>query len=168
VSRLAAAAVLALATSAVTAAPAPDSIPVVTPLVAFDPAGGQAVPLDPAQGPMHLVFLATWCRPCIEQIPRLFDLEDRYKAEGYRLILVAVPTRQTEDRLRTFLAGEPVPGRLLFDREGLVEAVLGVKTLPQNVLIDREGRVVARSGVPDAAFAEAVDRLVRLEGRANP
>ena len=150
------------------AAEAPASIPAAPALAAKDPATGASVPLDPSQGPMHVVFLATWCRPCLAEMPKLADLEDRWKPDGFRLFLVAVATRQTQDRLRELLAHEPMPGRLVFDADGSVAAAFGAATLPTHVLVDRRGRIVARSGQLDAAFAQAVERLVRQEGRVQP
>lgn len=150
------------------AADPPTSIPVAPALSAVDPATGEAVPLDPSQGPMHVAFIATWCRPCLAAVPRLVDLEDRWKPDGYRLFLVAVATRQTPDRLRELLAQGPLPGRVLFDANGAVASAFGAATIPTHALVDRRGRIVARSGALDPAFTQAVERLVRQEGRAKP
>jgi len=150
------------------AAEPPASIPVSPPLTAVDPATGTAVALDPSQGPMHVVFLATWCRPCMSELPKLVDLEDRWKPEGYRLFLVAVATRQTPERLRELQAQGPLPGRLLFDANGSVAEAFGAATLPSQALVNRSGRIVARAGALDSAFTQAVERLVRQEGRAKP
>ena len=160
--------VLVLAMGLASAAAPPASIPSTPVLTAVDPATGGAVALDPSQGPMHLVFLATWCRPCMAELPRLSDLEDRWKSDGYRVFLIAVATRQTADRLRDFAASEPLPGKLLFDADGSVAAALSAATIPTHALVDRHGRIVARSGVLDAAFSQAVERLVRQEGRVKP
>jgi thiol-disulfide isomerase/thioredoxin len=146
----------------------PASIPTSPALTAIDPATGDSVALDPSLGPMQIVFMATWCRPCLAEMPKLVDLEDRWKPDGYRLFLVAVATRQTADRLRELLAQGPLPGRLLFDANGSVASAFGAATIPTQVLVDRRGRIVARSGVLDPAFTQAVERLVRQEGRAKP
>lgn len=150
------------------AAELPESIPVAPALSAIDPATGDTVALDPSQGPMHVVFIATWCRPCLAAIPKLVDLEDRWKADGYRLFLVAVATRQTPERLRELQAQGPLPGRLLFDSGGAVATAFGAATIPTQALVDRRGRIVARSGTLDPAFLQSVERLVRQEGRAKP
>lgn len=156
----------AIAGGAALAGDAPGSI--VAPLAATDPATGSRVALDPAQGPMHVVFIATWCRPCLAEIPKLADLEDRWKADGYRLFLVAVQTRQTPERLKELLAQGPLPGKLVFDADGSVASALGAATIPTQTLVDRHGRIVARSATLDAAFGQAVERLVRQEGHAKP
>ena len=150
------------------AADPPPSIPTSPALTAVDPVTGAAITLDPSQGPMHVVFIATWCRPCMDQMGKLADLEDRWKPNGYRLFLIAVETRQTPDRLRELLAQGPLPGRLLFDSQGAVAAAFGAATIPAQALVDRRGRIVARAAAIDAEFKQAVERLVRQEGPAKP
>lgn len=160
-----------LAASLAAAAPAsapPESVPLDPPLTAQDPKTGESVPLDPRAGPMHVVVMATWCRPCLAQIPALFDLEDRYRPDGYRLFVVAVPTRQSAERLRRFALENPLPGRLLLDATGTVTAALGATTIPTNILVDRAGRVVARSESCGPDFVHAVARLIEQGGRRTP
>jgi len=168
--RAAAAAVLALiaSLSGPIAGEVPSSIPTAPPLTAVDPSTGEAVALDPSLGPMHVAFIATWCRPCLAELTKLTDLEDRWRPDGYRLFLVAVATRQSKDRLREFAAQGPLPGRLLFDATGAVASAFGAATIPAQILVDRSGGIVARSGPLDAAFTQAVERLVRKEGRVKP
>jgi thiol-disulfide isomerase/thioredoxin len=162
-----------IATLAFAAAPAiadepAATIPTAPAMTAADPSTGAAVAIDPSLGPMQVTFLATWCQPCMSELPRLADLEDRWKPDGLRLILVAVATRQTPERLREFLGQGPLPGRLLFDADGSVARAFGATTIPLHVLVDRRGRIVARANALDSAFAQAVERLVRQEGRAGP
>jgi peroxiredoxin len=148
------------------AAEAPASIPTSPAPSAVDPATGERVTLDPTKGPMHVVFLATWCQPCLTEMPKLFDLDDRWKADGYRLFLVAVSTRQTAARLKEFQAQEALPGRLLFDADGSAAATFGAANIPTHILVDRRGAIVARAGTLDAEFKTAVERLIRQEGRS--
>ena len=164
--RIVAGAVLAAASYA--AADAPPPARASAGLSALDPATDERVALDWAAGPTHIAFIATWCRPCLEEVSRLFDLQDRWKADGYRLLLVALPTRQSVPRLKEFLGQGPVPGRLLFDADGSVAKAFGVATIPAHVLVDRDGRIVARTGALDEAFTQAVERNVRQAGRPRP
>jgi peroxiredoxin len=169
VSRAAAVAIAVLIATGARVAPAaeaPVSIPTSPAPSALDPATGARVALDPSQGPLHVVFLATWCQPCLTEMPKLFDLEDRWKADGYRLLLVAVSTRQTAARLKEFQAQETLPGRLLFDADGSAAAAFGAANIPTHVLVDRRGAIVARAGTLDAEFKTAVERLIRQEGRS--
>jgi hypothetical protein len=47
-------------------------------------------------------------------------------------------------------------------------AAFGASTLPTHILVDRHGHIVARSGSLDPSFTQAVERLVRQEGRVQP
>jgi peroxiredoxin len=156
----------ALLAGSVLAAEAPATIPKSPLPSAVDAKTGERVVLDPSQGPMHVMFMATWCQPCLAEIPKLVDLEDRWKADGYRLFLIAVTTRQTPAKLQEFQAKEPLPGRLLFDADGAAAAALGAANIPAQLLIDRKGDIVLRQGTIDPAFKSAVERLIRQEGRA--
>jgi len=156
---------VAVATLA-SAAQAPASIPMSPAPSAVEPKTGERVSLDPADGPMHVVFMATWCRPCLTEMPKLFDLEDRWKSDGYRLFLIAVSTRQTTDKLREFETKDSVAGRLLFDADGSVAAAFGAANIPTHILVDRSGAIVARAGQIDDAFKTEVERLIRQEGRS--
>lgn len=158
---------IALLGGSVRAAELPSKIDLSAPPSAADPKTGERVVLDPAAGPMHVVFLATWCRPCLAEVPALFDMEDRWKADGYRLFLVAVATRQTAQRLTEFAGQQPLPGRLLFDADGSAASAFGAANIPAHILVDRKGAVVARGDTLDPALRAAVERLVRQEGRST-
>ena len=80
-----------------------------------DPLTGQAVEIEPGDGLLHLVFFATWCPTCVDELSRLAALEARWKRQGYRLVIVAIQTRHTRERIRDFVAEEQPPGRVLFD-----------------------------------------------------
>jgi cytochrome c biogenesis protein CcmG, thiol:disulfide interchange protein DsbE len=130
------------------------------PLSLQDPNTGRTVRIEPGAKALHLVFLATWCRPCVEEFRRLGDLEARWAGRGYRLVLVAVATRQTAERLTRFASERQPPGILLFDVDGGVQAALSADGLPTHVLLDASGMEVARSGHLAPALEKAVEGLL--------
>jgi thiol-disulfide isomerase/thioredoxin len=124
-------------------------------------------PVTIAAGPhaLHLVFFATWCPPCVEQLPALAELESRYGASSYRLILVAVPSRQEPARLLEFVRDAHPPGAVLFDRSGAAQRALGVERLPAHVLIDGSGAVVHRAVAVDDGLEAAIEAVVDAGSR---
>jgi thiol-disulfide isomerase/thioredoxin len=46
--------------------------------------------IDSSKTPLIINFWATWCRPCVEEIPRLERNVDSFKAQGAKLILISV------------------------------------------------------------------------------
>jgi len=92
-------------------------------------------------------FWATWCRPCIEELPTLRRLHERH---GDRLAMVGINMDSSDempiDQLRGWIAREKVPGTQLSDGRGweseLVSA-FGVTEIPFTVVIDADGKVAA-------------------------
>ena len=82
------------------------------PLTFERPSDGRPVELTAGAPALHVVFFATWCPECVDELDRLADLEARWNGRGYRLVLVAVPTRHTAERLRKFAQDRMPPGEL--------------------------------------------------------
>lgn len=124
-----------------------------------DPTTGKAVVVEPGPRALHLVFFATWCPTCVDELHRLGEFEARWEAQGYRLVLVAVQTRQSPERLADFVAEKHPPGRLLFDAGGNAERTLEASRLPTHVVFDSTGREIARSRALDDAIEDSLADL---------
>jgi len=117
--------------------PAPD-----TPFLAGD---GSAVTLADFQGRVLLVnFWATWCAPCVKELPSLDELQLRLGGEG--LLVLAV----SQDRGGATVAG-PFLKKLDVNRLGLfldskmkLGRAFGVRALPWTFLIGRDGKVIGQ------------------------
>jgi thiol-disulfide isomerase/thioredoxin len=109
---------------------------------------------------LHLVFFATWCPTCVDELVRLGELEARWGGQGYRLVIVAVRARQSADRLADFVNEQHPPGRVLFDAKGEAESVWKAERLPTHVVIDASGREVARASGLDGEVERALAELL--------
>ncbi len=107
---------------------------------------------------LHVVFFATWCKPCLDELRLLAELEAQWGDRGYRLVLVAVPTRQTAEHLADFARTSRPPGRLLFDPNGGALRALGVERLPGHVLLGPQGELVLRAESLREGVLEAIER----------
>ncbi len=86
-----------------------------------------------------LNFWATWCGPCLEEMPRFLQWQREMGGEGLQVLGVSMdddesPVRKTVSRLRL---NYPV----LMGDEKLGEAYHGVLGLPVTILIDRTGKM---------------------------
>lgn len=140
---------------------APGAAPSPLPLSLQDPRSGAEVRLEPGARALHLVFFATWCPPCLDELDRLSQLEARWSGRGYRLVLIAVPTRQSPARLAKFIDEREPPGQVLFDADGRAQAALRAEQLPVHIVLDAAGVELLRSGGLDASFEDALARLLQ-------
>ncbi len=156
-------AALAWAVAALASAGVAHAAPAALPLDLIDPRSGAPARVE-AGAVTHLVFFATWCPECLDELPELAETEARWRSRGYRLVLVAVRHRHDADRLGRFAADTPPPGRHRWDREGRAAQRFGVGTLPIHVVIGRDGTERGRFEAAGPALGAAIERAV-IEGR---
>ncbi len=105
---------------------------------------GQTVTLKQYQGKAVLVsFWASWCSPCMREMPFLSRLQQELGPGGLQVL--AVNVEGNADLVRRVAGRQPDgPGlrdlKVLLD-DGRTAARFGVRTLPHLVLLDRSGRV---------------------------
>jgi len=126
--------------------------------------------LDQRSGQVVLVnFWATWCRPCLDEIPALQSLAERYRERGLVLVAVSLDEPEALDVVVQPFIDRWFPGfRSYLRREPSMDAMVSAidpawnEILPTSYLIDRDGRVARRlqGGQSEAEFAEALRPLL--------
>lgn len=100
--------------------------------------GGRPVPISRELKPVTLVhFWATWCPPCLEELPRLMQFAESVEDDRFGLLLVAVRDEAVE--AKRFLGSDRYP--LLFDPQWEVAHRFSTSKLPETHLLVR-GEVV--------------------------
>ena len=90
-------------------------------------------------------FWATWCPPCIREMPSLEKLYQ--KLEGKPFVLLAINQWEDEERVFEFMGQlKTIPTfPILFDPDSKISDAYGVKGLPSSYIIDKQGRIVYRA-----------------------
>jgi peroxiredoxin len=122
----------------------PDPLPAIltsgaTPDFQLPDATGHTVSLSAQRGhPVLLNFWATWCPPCVEEVPSLEDLAHRLDGTDLRLLAVSVDDDWAAVR-RFFVKGSAIG--VLLDTSHDVPKKFGTDKYPESFLIDAAGRV---------------------------
>lgn len=117
--------------------------PAPAPQTAFLTGDGREITLADFQGHVLLVnFWATWCAPCVRELPTLDRLQADLGAEG--LLVVALnQDRRGASVARPFLKKLGLTQLPLFlDSRMKLGRALGVRALPWSLIVDRAGNVV--------------------------
>jgi thiol-disulfide isomerase/thioredoxin len=125
---------------------------------------GQPQPLTQFQGKVLVVnFWATWCPPCLKEIPEFIRLQARYGPRGVQFVGIAIDDAA---RVQGFMArtGMNYPV-LMAEREGIdLARAVGNRLggLPYTLVLDRQGKAAAvELGVLDEhKLAPLLERLL--------
>jgi thiol-disulfide isomerase/thioredoxin len=110
------------------------------------PVDGKGGPADMAayRGKRLLVNLwATWCAPCIEELPSLGTLQQELGGEQFQVVTIAIDERDPA-KIEPFLAKHGAANLpVLIDRDRTIDKVAKVIALPTSLLVDKDSKVKA-------------------------
>lgn len=89
-----------------------------------------------------LNFWATWCQPCVEEIPSLDEFQRRFRSSG--VVVLGVSIDRDEKLYRRFLDRLGVSFATARDPENRINAEYGTFKVPETYIIDTSGRVVQK------------------------
>ncbi|MEZ0262410.1 MAG: TlpA disulfide reductase family protein [Alphaproteobacteria bacterium] len=109
----------------------------------FDSAG-QETGLEAFHGKVVLVNLwATWCTPCIAELPSLEELQVKYGDQGLQVLPVALDRDKDAAAAEAFMREKNIM-RLssLHDKNRAVMGKWGYEGVPTSILLDRKGGII--------------------------
>jgi len=120
------------------------------------------VSLDQFRGQVVVLnFWATWCPPCVEELPSLMNLQDRMRERGVTVLGVSIDV--DGDAYHRFLKLHNINFLTVRDPEQKVAGMYGTTGWPETYIIDRQG-VLRRKfvGPVDWNSPEVIGFLNRL------
>ncbi len=108
-----------------------------------------------------LNFWATWCPPCVEEMPSLVQMQQRLKDKGVTVLAVSLDA--DEDAYHKFLKDHGVNLLTVRDPDQKSNNLYGTFKYPETYIIDRNG-VVRRKfiGAVDWSTPEIVDFITKI------
>lgn len=106
-------------------------------------AGGGSFTLSEQAGKVVLVnFWATWCGPCVREMPDIAALYEEYGA-GDQVVILAVNSGESEKTVDSFIKQNKIPFPVAYDTNDDISYAYGIDSIPRTVVFNRDGTVSA-------------------------
>jgi len=128
---------------------------------------GNMVSLADYKGKVVLLNIwATWCPPCVEEMPSMEKLHQALKDEKFAILAVSIDESGAE-AVRPFMKKHKLSFLALIDTAGAINSLYQTTGVPESFVIDKDGRIVEEViGPRDWAAASAI-RYFRSMIRSN-
>ena len=135
---------------------------------------GKAVALSDllGQAPVIINFWATWCKPCVKELPYIEKIQKDFREQGLTVLAVSEDSPWSVSKVKSFISGNRYTFTVLLDTNGDVLRKYGILGTPYTLLLDAEGRILYkhfgyRPGDEHALRAE-VEKAFAAKGEGSP
>lgn len=101
---------------------------------------GNSVALHNENEVTLLVFWATWCQPCIMEIPSLMTLHEKYRSQGFNVVSINVDDPEGT-KVSSISKSYGINYPVLVGDEEVMKRFGGITSLPTSFLIGRDGKI---------------------------
>lgn len=123
---------------------------------------GKPLSIARFKGKVVLVdFWATWCGPCIGELPNVLKTYETYHGKGFEIVGISLDSDRA--KLDSFIADRKMTWPQYYDGKGWqnkLAGVYGVNSIPATYLLDGEGKIIAKN-LRGEALEEAVAKALK-------
>jgi len=90
-------------------------------------------------------FWATWCGPCISELPHVKEAYKKYKDKGFDIIGISLD--KNNEKLKNFIQAKKMPWRQISDEKGwnsVYAKAYGIRSIPATYLL-KNGKIIAKN-----------------------
>jgi peroxiredoxin len=105
---------------------------------------GKMVSLSDHRGKVVFINIwATWCPPCIREMPSIEKLYNELKGEDFEILAVSVDAKGIK-AVAPFMKAYKLTFPALIDREGTIQNLYRTTGIPESFIIDKEGILIKK------------------------
>ena len=123
---------------------------------------GKPISVSAYKGKVVLIdFWATWCGPCVRELPNVLEAYNKYHDKGFEIIGISLD--QEKDQLLNFTKQKQMPWQQYFDGKGWenkLAGIYGVNSIPATYLLDKNGVIIDKD-LRGAELVAAIEKALK-------
>ncbi len=130
---------------------------------------GNPVQLSTLRGKVVFVNIwATWCPPCVEEMPTIQQVYDRFHHRGLEVLAISIDTLEAQV-VGPFMQRHHLTFPALLDPAARTERLYRISGVPESFIVDKRGRLVEKIvGPRDWSHPQMITRFERLLAAPDP
>lgn len=93
------------------------------------------------QGPILILFWATWCRPCKQEMKAYKSVLEAYQEKGIQVLAISEDNSRTQGKVAPFVRGAGYNFTVLLDPTGEILKSYGGISIPYTIVLDAAGKM---------------------------
>lgn len=140
---------------------------IVSPSFDYENHKGGKTKLEDLRGKyVYIDVWATWCGPCIAEIPHLKKVEEKYHGKNIEFVSISVDTEKDYEKWKKMVVSKELGGIQLFADKNWTSDFIkayGINAIPRFILIGPDGKVIKADAArpSSASLTELLDSLVK-------
>lgn len=125
---------------------------------------GRAKSLEEFRGKVILLnFWASWCAPCLEELPLFNRLQEEWSGQGFVVVAINVEEETPRDFIDKFWQDEKIAFETFVDSGQIISQSLDLSILPTTFVIGRNGEIaITTEGYADWSDPKVKSNLLEL------
>ena len=120
-----------------------------SPKFSYPDVNGKVVSLDDLKGNyVYIDIWATWCTPCLNEIPYLKEIEKEYHDKNIKFVSLSIDKQEVKDKWKQMVVEKELSGiQIMADNNFESEFIqaYGINAIPRFILIDPNGNIVSNN-----------------------
>ena len=114
------------------------------PKFTFQSMAGDQVSLDQLKGKiLYIDIWATWCKPCLQQLPAMKELEEKYRGSNVEFISISVDADKDKAKWASMVKEKGMQGIQLFAGRGTsFHQDYKISSIPRFLIIGKDGELI--------------------------
>ncbi len=114
------------------------------PAFSFPGLDGKKVSLSDYKGKVVLVNIwATWCPPCVDEMPSMEKLYRKFKEQNFEILAVSIDESGSK-AVAPFMKKNRLTFPALIDSDGTIKSAYRITAIPESFIIDKQGVIVKK------------------------
>lgn len=92
---------------------------------------------------LYVDIWATWCRPCLQQLPAMKELEEKYRDQNIEFVSISIDSDRDKGKWQKMVQDKQMAGVQLFAGKGTsFQQDYEISTIPKFLIIGKDGEII--------------------------